>query len=491
MSRILAQNRKRVAFTDEYKTVIDTFEADGWTKSGTGTTGTWAIDSSDTYNGRSTLKLVTAGAGTGSRDYAIKALSSPIRIDDGYHCVFELIAKANDINGISRLYLDLYVGSTPYYEIQFESTGNKWGMNNEYEVYRGIIHCWMIGTLPGAYVKQIRLQVSDSGKPITVKFAELSFYKMTKRAYICFTNDDGNKSAYNFYHSVLKPLGIKGTLFPSYENVVSGQGGNANYMNHSDILQLESDGFEIGIHGTNGAVSKTSTTISFDSASNEIRDSGNGFITAGFVAGQFVLVTGSSKNNGKYTIVNVSSGAIVVLETILDESAGSSISLDSSGFSEYSGAGALRSYIDTQKSYFRNTVGVSSLLDTCAYPGGEHGKDSNSYPYVVAKEKFSSCRVTTQNTEPLIHVDPYRINAGRGMYLSSAWTEAQIIAAIANLIFTGGVGIVVSHDIKEAASDSYNYNLTSATTIANYIKARIDAGQLIPIKFNEIMSLQP
>ena len=77
------------------------------------------------------------------------------------------------------------------------------------------------------------------------------------------------------------------------------------------------------------------------------------------------------------------------------------------------------------------------------------------------------------------------------MYLSSSWTEAQIIAAIANLIFTGGIGIVVSHDIKEAASDSYNYNLTSATTIANYIKARIDAGQLIPIKFSEIMSLQP
>lgn len=491
MTRVLAQNRKRVAFTNQYKTVIDTFAADGWTKSGSGTTGTWSVDSVDKYNGRNTLKLVTAGTGSGSRDYATKALSLPISIDDGYHCVFELIVKVNDINGITRLYMDLYIGSTPYYEIQFESTGNKWGKNNEYEVYRGIIHQRMIGTLPGAYIKQVRFQVSDSGKPITVNFAELSVYKMTKRAYICFTNDDGTKSAYDFYHSVLKPLGIKGTLFPSYENVTSGQGGNANYMNHANVLQLETDGFEIGIHGTNGTVTKSATTISFDSASKEIRDSGNGFVTAGFVAGQFVLVTGSSKNNGKYTVVSVDAGRIVVLESILDEAAGSSISLDSNGFSEYSGASELRSYIDTQKSYFRDTVGVSSPLDVCAYPGGEFGKDSNSYPYVVSKEKFVACRGTNQNTEPLIHIDPYRINAGRGMYLSSSWTEAQIIAAIANLIFTGGIGIVVSHDIKEAASDSYNYNLTSATTIANYIKARIDAGQLIPIKFSEILSLQP
>lgn len=71
----------------------------------------------------------------------------------------------------------------------------------------------------------------------------------------------------------------------------------------------------------------TGTTISFDQASGEIRDSGNGFVTAGFRAGATVTVSGSSSNDGDYTIVSVAVGVLVVAEAVVDESASASITI--------------------------------------------------------------------------------------------------------------------------------------------------------------------
>lgn len=71
----------------------------------------------------------------------------------------------------------------------------------------------------------------------------------------------------------------------------------------------------------------TGTTISFDQSSGEIRDSGNGFVTAGFRAGATVTVSGSSSNDGDYTIVSVAVGVLVVAEAVVDESASASITI--------------------------------------------------------------------------------------------------------------------------------------------------------------------
>lgn len=68
-------------------------------------------------------------------------------------------------------------------------------------------------------------------------------------------------------------------------------------------------------------------TISFDSASKEIRDSGDGLVTAGFKAGDKIQVKGTSSNDGIYTAVSVAVGAIVVEEAVADESAGSYIAI--------------------------------------------------------------------------------------------------------------------------------------------------------------------
>jgi len=498
MSRVSATNRKQLTFSLEDKTVIDTFAADGWTKSGSGSPlGTWSVDTSDKYEGRNTLKLVTSGTGTSVRDYAIKSLATPISFDFVKdHIIFELIAKVNDINKISRIYLDLFIGpatTTPnYYQITFESTGNKWGFNNEYEVFRGTVHQSMNSQLAEGNIRGIRFEVSDYGTPITVNFAELSYYKQkTKRAYIVFTNDDGTKSGYNFMHSVMKPLGLVGTAFPSKENVITGQAGSTDYMNHADILQLESDGFEIGIHGESGNVNKTGTTISFDAASKEIRDSGNGFVTAGFVAGQYALVTGSTKNNGKYTIVSATAGVLVVSETVTNESAGATVTVNSVGFGSYTSS-TLGAYIDSQIDYFRDTVGVDSDLDVVAYPNGEFGKDSNSFPYTNVASRFRLARVThEQNTECLVINNPLKVHAGKNLYFSSSNSVTAIKTSIGNLISTGGIGVIVSHSIIESSSTSYNYNLTNATEIINYIKDLVDAGRLEVVKFSEIDSLLP
>ena len=69
-------------------------------------------------------------------------------------------------------------------------------------------------------------------------------------------------------------------------------------------------------------VTKTATTISF-SASSEILDSGNGFITAGFKVGMLIKISGSASNNGVFTIVAVTAGTITTKElTIVNEVAG-------------------------------------------------------------------------------------------------------------------------------------------------------------------------
>lgn len=75
---------------------------------------------------------------------------------------------------------------------------------------------------------------------------------------------------------------------------------------------------------TSNAATITATTISFTASTKTIADSGSGFVTANFRAGDSIIVTGSASNNGTYTIVSVAVGAIVVVETLVDEVAGAS-----------------------------------------------------------------------------------------------------------------------------------------------------------------------
>jgi hypothetical protein len=77
----------------------------------------------------------------------------------------------------------------------------------------------------------------------------------------------------------------------------------------------------------------TANTISFsDTNPDTILDSGNGFITAGFAAGDSIKVAGSKSNDGIYTIDSVAAGTLTLIggDSLVTESAGFTISIISS-----------------------------------------------------------------------------------------------------------------------------------------------------------------
>lgn len=83
---------------------------------------------------------------------------------------------------------------------------------------------------------------------------------------------------------------------------------------------------------------KAGTTISFDAGSQEIRDSGNGFVTAGFKVGDWITAPGAaaSNNAGLHRVNSVTAGAMVLShgEAITTASAGASISVETERYVE-------------------------------------------------------------------------------------------------------------------------------------------------------------
>ena len=89
------------------------------------------------------------------------------------------------------------------------------------------------------------------------------------------------------------------------------------------------------IHGNQGGVFYRSgyiaaDTISFpDNNPDQIADSGSGLVTAGFIAGDTIAVTGSTSNNGEYTIAGggVAAGALTLIggDSLDGEAAGDDV----------------------------------------------------------------------------------------------------------------------------------------------------------------------
>lgn len=88
-------------------------------------------------------------------------------------------------------------------------------------------------------------------------------------------------------------------------------------------------------HGKVGAVYWTPTitaiTIAFvdgGAGADTITDSGSGFVTAGFKAADLITVSGSTSNDGNYTIVSVVAGTITLATgTLTAEAAGDSVTV--------------------------------------------------------------------------------------------------------------------------------------------------------------------
>ena len=78
--------------------------------------------------------------------------------------------------------------------------------------------------------------------------------------------------------------------------------------------------------------SVTGTTYAFVASTKTITDSGNGFINAGFYAGETITITGSASNNITATITSIVAGTITLdsTATIVTESAGASVTITGS-----------------------------------------------------------------------------------------------------------------------------------------------------------------
>ena len=79
-------------------------------------------------------------------------------------------------------------------------------------------------------------------------------------------------------------------------------------------------------------VKRRATTIAFNENtpdSDTITDSGNGFLVAGFQAGDQITVSGSASNDGTYTIASVVAGTITLLarNDLATEGAGATVIL--------------------------------------------------------------------------------------------------------------------------------------------------------------------
>jgi hypothetical protein len=90
--------------------------------------------------------------------------------------------------------------------------------------------------------------------------------------------------------------------------------------------KLKSDGSTKVMDGSVG-MKLTGTDISFDSATKKITRTAGGFNSTNLANGHKVVVTGSTSNNGTYTIASFTDTQITINETLVNESAGASVTV--------------------------------------------------------------------------------------------------------------------------------------------------------------------
>jgi len=139
------------------------------------------------------------------------------------------------------------------------------------------------------------------------------------------------------------------------------------------------------IAGTVGAVYWTPTytaiTISFaDQGPDEIRDSANGFVTQGFVAGNVYTVTGSTSNNDDFTVDTVAAGTLTLggTETLTVEAAGDTVTIKA----------ALPGVVLTQFFNWSLTNSVEALDSTNFSHVGIAHYTAGIYRWTVTADKF-------------------------------------------------------------------------------------------------------
>ncbi len=129
-------------------------------------------------------------------------------------------------------------------------------------------------------------------------------------------------------------------------------------------------------------------TISFDNASGEIRDSGSGLLTSGFLVGDVVYARGTSSNNAEFTVTAAVAGVLTVTPAPTDEAAGTIFALiaGSGGqFRDVMRNGVLRGYSGSQPTN-ADAAASGTLLLEITESGGVfvHGEAANGINWDTA-----------------------------------------------------------------------------------------------------------
>ena len=119
-------------------------------------------------------------------------------------------------------------------------------------------------------------------------------------------------------------MAVTGTLSDRYKYELAKAGIDLATDSLKIILMRNGFTFDKRIHGLYANVmgSIIRSDISFVSSGKHILTSGGSFITAGFVVGGKITVSGSASNNTTFTVVTVAATDMTVSESVTDEGAG-------------------------------------------------------------------------------------------------------------------------------------------------------------------------
>lgn len=107
------------------------------------------------------------------------------------------------------------------------------------------------------------------------------------------------------------------TRYPNWRSASSGTPTIAYFDTEEDI---------VGFYVPPAVITYTNTTIAFvDSNPDTLIDTSSQFLTEGFLAGQTITLSGSTSNDGTYTIESAAAGTLTLAESLTAEVAGDQV----------------------------------------------------------------------------------------------------------------------------------------------------------------------
>jgi hypothetical protein len=150
--------------------------------------------------------------------------------------------------------------------------------------------------------------------------------------------------------------------------------------------------------------SKAASTISFDNSTAQIRDSGNGLLTAGFLVGDKVYAFGTATNNTSFTVTVAAAGALTVTPAPTTEAAGTIFAIVAASGGQLRDVMrncVCRAYSGSQPATADTAVGTATLLVEYSEDGGTfaHGSAANGLNFDASASGVISFPASTETAK--------------------------------------------------------------------------------------------